>query len=115
MNQICGGTRLDEAIGAVGAGTGSKPDAPSGWQRERRLNASTEPRMTPNRRTASAAYSEQDGTNRHEPANCTENNSLYALIRARAPPCGMERRLGSAACMVDPGHPAPERAAEIVL
>jgi hypothetical protein len=40
---------------------------------------------------------------------------LYALIRARAPRCGIERRLGSAACMVDPGHPAPERAAEIVL
>jgi hypothetical protein len=38
--------------------------------------ASSDPRTTPNRRTASAAYSEQDGKNRQEPANCTENNTL---------------------------------------
>ena len=71
--------------------------------------------MTPNRRTASAAYSEQDGKNRHEPANCTENSTLYALMRARTPRWGIVRRRGSAACMIDPGHPALEGAAEVVL
>jgi hypothetical protein len=60
MNQICGVARLDEADGEVGVGldeggTGSCPEAPSGWQRDSRRTASPEPRITPNRATASAA------------------------------------------------------------
>jgi len=48
-------------------GTGSWPPSQNGWHRASRLAASQLPLKTPWRWTASAAYSEQDGTKRQDP------------------------------------------------
>lgn len=56
-------------------GTGSNPWAASGRQRASRFTASHEPRTTPNRRTASVAYSEQEGTNLQDPVYMGEKAS----------------------------------------
>lgn len=47
------------------SGTGSKPEGPKGRQRIKRRAANHEPRAAPNSVTASRAYSEHDGKNRH--------------------------------------------------
>ncbi len=43
------------------SGTGSRPPSHMGWQRTKRLKPKYRPLNTPNRRTASIMYSEQEG------------------------------------------------------
>lgn len=59
--------------------TGSYPPFANGWHRNNRPNASNPPRITPNRSTASIAYSEQVGTYRHAGGNIGEIHHLYPL------------------------------------
>jgi hypothetical protein len=47
------------------SGTGSKPDGPNGRQRTRRRTVNHVPRQRPCVRSASSAYEEQVGVNRH--------------------------------------------------
>ena len=62
--------------GWCSCGTGSRPPVQSGWQRASRRIASHPPRTAPCRATASSAYDEHDGTNRHNPVNNCDIRSL---------------------------------------
>ncbi len=53
-------------------GTGSYPLPPHGWQRDKRLTVSHNPFNGPYLRSASSAYWEQVGVNRHAGGNSGE-------------------------------------------
>jgi hypothetical protein len=57
-------------------GTGSYPNPPKGRHLASLRTASQDPRTAPWVATASAAYTEQDGTNLHEPAKSGDSSSL---------------------------------------
>ena len=77
----------------LGSGTGSNPDGPNGRQRRRRRSVSQEPRPVPCTTSASLAYDEHDGVNRHgdgRPSNARWYRRRDGPGEARcslAPPC----------------------------
>lgn len=65
----------------LAAGTGSCPQPPQGWQRQRRRVASQEPRRAPCVSIASRAYWEQVGSNRQPAVGPNNTWSAGEMIR----------------------------------
>ena len=82
----------DRLISEFRSGTGSSPPLANGWQRPSRRIASHEPLHTPNRTSATYAYSEHVGRYRHSPGlnacRTGDNTDLYNQYVARIPTPG---------------------------